>query len=251
MLARIEELNKTLKRELELAGVMQQTLLGTEPKKITGLESAFQYLPYSYAGGDLYDMKRLSHTKAGLLIGDVSGHGVDSAMATMLLKTPFAKIVNDRSVADVMRVCNDLLFPVIGTQPLFFTLSYALFDIENKEMTLSLGGHPPPIHTAKEGCKLIEHPGGFIVGKFEEVDFEERRYQYENGDRFYFYTDGLIEAENSQGVFFGTENLLALVCETKTLPLNESVQKIVEEVKNFTDGVMADDVLLYAVEISK
>ncbi len=252
MLTRIEELNKTLQGELELAGAMQQALLGEQPKQTEGLELAFQYIPYRYAGGDLYDMVELPSGSAGLLIGDVSGHGVDSAMATMLLKAPLTKIVHNRSASSVMQMCNELLCPVIARQPLFFTLSYALFDLKNKTMHLSLGGHPPPIQTTKEaGCKILEHPGGMIVGKFPDTAFEEREYSYEKGDRFYFYTDGLVEAVNPQGEFFGMENFLMLVCETKTLPLQESAQTIIKRVKEFTHDVLSDDVLLYCIEIKE
>lgn len=211
-LRRVEE----ERHELEIAKKIQSSLLPSSPLKGDGVLIAGYCLPATHVGGDYYDYFSLA-SAIDIVIADVSGHSVSAAMimadARTTLKMETRRMLRETDgmhygVGTILSHLNGLLFEDLDHADTFITMFYARFETSTRTLSYANAGHNRPLllRRAERGCTELDAEG-LILGVKPEMDFEERRVRLGHGDTLVFYTDGITEAQNAQGEFFGQERL--------------------------------------------
>jgi sigma-B regulation protein RsbU (phosphoserine phosphatase) len=188
--------------------------------------------------GDFYDFLLASDHEAGLLIADVSGHGVPAALiASMVKLAANGQRDNADSPAKLLLGMNNSLCG--NTQSQFVTAGYVYLNASSKELRYSAAAHPPMLLLRNgEVTEIAEN--GLMLAAFDFADYVTLTRPIKPGDRLVLYTDGLLEAANTQQEEFGRERLHAQVRETANLYPAEAADQIILSIKQWS-SIQNDD----------
>jgi phosphoserine phosphatase RsbU/P len=247
----LEKRQKEIEDDLALAARVQQSLA---PKCMVwrGIRVETFYQPVRTIGGDFGLVTPLDEDHLDLLVCDVSGHGISSALiANRIYSETIAHLNKCAPLDEMLRQLNQLVLHNIGSSLFFFTLSIARVDRSGKHMAFAGAGHPPAmIVKPGEEPRLLESRSTVLGVLSDAVDPEPAlEVQLEAGDRIVLYTDGLTDVFNSQGKMLGVGGIRRFVQETATLPLREMKTAILERVAEWGEGPPADDISLILVEV--
>jgi serine phosphatase RsbU (regulator of sigma subunit) len=243
-----------LERSVEEAKRKQLHLLPVDPEADAVAQIAVVYRPLQSVSGDFLDFYSMEDNRFGLSIGDVSGHGVETAIIMGMAKMAF-RIRSQAlgTVKDLMTHANRDLFTELR-RAAFVTGIFAVIDRDTHIMTYVRAGHPPPILRHPKGkCEELEGQGlpfGVDSGQRFAAALQECEVELEPGDAVLFYTDGVIEAgaDNAQ---FGMDRLKAAL---KAAPGEGSAKEILTSVVGAFDAFLGgsppgDDVTLICLKI--
>jgi len=242
---RISE-RERLKKELEIAAKVQLSLLPKEEPKIQGYDISAISIPAIEAGGDYFDFVKLSGSKLGIAIGDVSGKGVGAAIYMTLTKGILqAHAEEDVSPKNVLGKVNRLLYKTIEKNS-FVSMFYAILDTSNHKIVYSRAGHNPGILCSESGgkTKLLLSKGmalGLEEGQMFTSTLIEEEFEIKKGDVLVLYTDGFTEAMNEKHQEYGEENLIKLIEEHRNLSSKELRNKILKDINFFVDNYPQHD----------
>jgi sigma-B regulation protein RsbU (phosphoserine phosphatase) len=239
-------------REMQIARNIQSGLLPSGVPCIPGISLAGICVPAREVGGDYYDFLTPDAESLDLLIADVSGHNVGAAF----IMTEVRAVIRSRAQqpsgpAETLRELNAFLFEDLDRAELFITMSYMRYTPGSGSLRFANAGHPPPIlfRAEKRSCERLDAEG-LILGIRREVDFEEIELQVRPGDLLLLFTDGLSEAENSEGVPFGEERLCSLLDELHHLPPQDLLEELLQQVRMFRGShALSDDISLVALRV--
>ncbi len=198
-----EESLFAIQKELEIAERIQTSILPRGVPRLAGIEIAARYLPMSAVAGDFYDFLVLEGNQLGILIADVTGHGVPAALIASMLKVAFAgQIPHAQEPARVIAGLNQALCGKFEDH--FVTAAYLYVDLDTKIIRYAGAGHPPLLYRShsKVGAQAIEQNGLFL-GMFPEAEYSSIEIPLRDGDRCLLYTDGLPESKSTTGEEFG------------------------------------------------
>ena len=197
------EAHEAVQRERAIAAMLQQDLMPKALPLIDGVELAVRYLPGgtgTHAGGDWYDVFEIPGGRAGLVVGDVTGHGV-AAAATMgqLRIAVLAYALGGRAPKDVLEDL-DVLVERLGAGDIA-TMVYVTLDRERRQLVVTSAGHPPPLVVSPDGTpRLVEGGHGRLLGISPPPDGRaEAIVDLEPGSHVLMYTDGLVEPAERAG----------------------------------------------------
>jgi sigma-B regulation protein RsbU (phosphoserine phosphatase) len=203
--------------ELEMARQIQLSILPSNTPKIAGMEIVARYIPMTSVAGDFYDFIVVDTNHIGILIADVSGHGLPAALIASMLQVALTAQV--RHASEPGKVLAGLNHALCGKfQHNFVTAAYVYVDLEKNVMTYGGAGHPPVLLCRKSNgraSQLLEN--GLVLGQFEEATYDSLQVPIEAGDRFVLYTDGILETSNPSDEEFGTERFMRFMETRKTL----------------------------------
>jgi sigma-B regulation protein RsbU (phosphoserine phosphatase) len=248
----LEERHRELQQDLLLAARVQQSLL---PKSLVwgGMRVESYYHPARTIGGDFGLVSPLDEQHLDLLVCDVSGHGISSALvANRIYSETITQLHNGAPLGDMLRQLNRLLKHDIGGSGFFLTLAALRVDRSGERMVFAGAGHPPVMVVQPgEEPRLLESRN-MILGAFPDpVDMGSTLdVELQSKDRIILYTDGITEVFDSRGEMLGVEGLQKFVRETSVLPLGEMKQGILDRVAAWREGPPTDDISLVLVEIS-
>jgi phosphoserine phosphatase RsbU/P len=244
---RTEEALSAIRNELEIARRIQTSILPDQMPEMVGLRVAAKYVPMSEVAGDFYDFLVVDDRRVGILIADVSGHGVPAALVASMVKVAIAaQAEHADDPARVMTGLNSVLSGKLQGQ--FVTAAYLYLDLENGTGSYSAAGHPPLLHfRAAHGTVLDIVENGLILGIMPLASYESRALNVASGDRFLLYTDGVLEADKS-GEEFGAARIKSVLAESITA--DEICQSVGAAVSAWTSGVAGDDITIVAVDIA-
>jgi sigma-B regulation protein RsbU (phosphoserine phosphatase) len=196
-----------INKELEIARSIQFGLLPGKKSAASGLEIAAKYVPVSSVAGDFYDFLIADDRGLGVLVADVSGHGVPAALSASMVKVAIhAQSERVRNPAEVLSGLNSILCGILQGQ--FVTAAYAFIDIAQRQLSYSGAGHPPLlVWRAREADVQSIEKNGLILGLFPGCNYETFTCSFDASDRCLLYTDGVVEAPNAAGEEFGSERL--------------------------------------------
>lgn len=227
---REEELGE-IQRELELARQIQLSLLPAVFPASAVFRMAARYVPMQSVAGDLYDVIECDSDRMGLLIADVSGHGVPAALIASMVK--MAAISQREHAAHPAQLLAGMNRALCGnTQGQYVTAAYAWLDGESREMRYAAAGHPSML-LLRDGAVTEIEENGLLLAAANDAGYTEKRVALEPGDRLLLYTDGLIEARDAAGEMFGEASLSAEVAKTAGLPAAEAADAIVASVQSW------------------
>jgi hypothetical protein len=238
---------RLFEQQRSIAAALQQTILEM-PSGVPHMLFSHLYrsaTEETVVGGDFYDAFELEDGSIALLIGDVSGHGVNAARIATMVKASlvaFAHSYNDPN--NVLTLVNQLLLrkAVSG----FTSLMFAVFDPETGTLTYCSAGHPELLLARSGQVTSLASPRATPLGVFFDWSCASESIQLELGDTLLFYTDGVTEARR-EGELFGEERLVTAFRGKVSLPLEQLPQALLDEVLAFTGGRLQDDVAILAV----
>jgi sigma-B regulation protein RsbU (phosphoserine phosphatase) len=256
--------NNRMKRDLDAAARVQQTLLPEHLPQIEGLNFAWSYRPCDELAGDSLNIVRINDNLIAIYLLDVSGHGVPAA----LLSVTVTRSLNPRAGAaaslvagpganpeavEPMQVASRLnsLYPMASNGDHYFTMIYGLLDVRTRRFRFTVAGHPAPILVRRESRPERLDLTGFPIGMIPGAEYDESVIDLQPGDRMYLHSDGLTEEVNVQQEEFGDECLLAAIADGRALGLHDTVESLVQKVVAWRgDEHLRDDVSILAVSVA-
>ncbi len=201
-----------LQRDLEIAGEIQLGLLPDDSFRHPGVDIDWAYRPSKQVGGDFYDCTLVEGGKIALVLGDVSGKSVAAALFMARIMSFLRSLLrDDPTPSKVLTGCNELL-GIRTDRAMFATACYILLDPDRRTLRFSSAGHNPALVYDPAADTFIElGASGVPLGILEEVEYGEREVALAPGSLIVLYTDGLVEARNVAGEFFGLPAVKELV----------------------------------------
>lgn len=247
----LEARQKEIEEDLALAARVQQSLA---PKSLVwgGLRVEAYYHPVRSIGGDFGLVSPINEDHLNLLVCDVSGHGIGSALvANRIYSETITQLRSGAPLPDMLRTLNRFVMQNIGSSIFFFTLAAARIDRDARRMVFAGAGHPPAMiaHAGTEP-RLLESRSMVLGAVADAVDPEATLdVDLEPGDRVVLYTDGITDVFNARGEMLGIEGVQKIVREASELPFGEMKKGILDGVAEWREGPSTDDVSLVLVEV--
>ncbi len=243
--------SERLEEELRLARAIQDRLLPALPPVLERAELAGTSLPAREVGGDYYDYLVLEGGLVGIAVADVSGKG---AAAAMLMSTFRASLRSQDLLrlgpAEVLARINQFIHASVDPGK-FITAFLGLLDPSTGEFRYANAGHDAPIVIGPDGSAGELTGGGLILGMLPQFVYEEASAQLAPGSLVAIFTDGITEARDPNGEFFGTDGLLAALKGSQNVPCDNLVHRVVDSIREFSAaGPQSDDITLVLVRRS-
>ncbi len=241
------ELNKfhdRISQELDQASKAQQFILPTTFPENKKVKFSALHKPIDVIGGDYYDVIELNEGIYGIMIADVTGHGIPAALLTFMTSFAFKNSVQRHTTtAQVVASTNKKL---INKMPrgAFITMFYAVYDSHTKALRFTQAGHPQGLilrSATKEVIPLATD--GKLVGvfKYDKTGFGEKKISMQTGDKLILYTDAIIENRNKQNQMLEISALNDFLIANRSLPISKLFDKIYQFGIDFSGKNAYDD----------
>jgi sigma-B regulation protein RsbU (phosphoserine phosphatase) len=259
---RTEELEKVLndlkikddqiQKQLDMASVIQRSILLTKIDDWNELKFSVKYNAMEKIGGDFYDVFQLKDNKIGILIADVSGHGIPAALVTAMAKISFGNAgYQSDSPKRIFQDVNKNIIDHMKTQD-YMTCFMAVID-DDYNVTYSNASHQKALIFRKETGRVEQlDTNGLFIGALEEArdTYEEKTTKLNYGDRLILYTDGIPEAQSKNREEYTNERFENSIKAHKDLNLDEFTDAVLRDVLNHIGEMGAiDDITLLIVEL--
>jgi len=244
--AALEKAQAQLKAELEVARSMQLAILPSAFPARPGCDAAARMIPATTMGGDFYDYIELPDGQIGLVIADVSGHGVPAAFFMAVARTNLRELaVRHTDPGECLAQTNDALCAQ-NPLDLFVTVFYCILDPKTGVLRYANGGHNQPyVRRAAGPVDSLNGAGGLVLGAMTGVKYPTHTAQLLRGDRLVLYTDGVTEAFNPTEELYGAERLVDEVHVHGGGTPTALVERICQSVTNFAGlEPQSDDITL-------
>jgi serine phosphatase RsbU (regulator of sigma subunit) len=222
-----------LRKELELSRLIQTEMLPRTPLRLGAAEIKGISIPAREVGGDFFNYFALADGRLALLVGDVSGKGVSAALLMANVQaTLHARLPRE---ADLARLAAELDRDIDETTPrgVYLTLFLAILDADRKQLRYVNAGHNPPYVLRRSGHVEPLSSTGLPIALYPGQNYEERTVAVDSGDVLFFYTDGLVEAENEADEMFGADRLQALLAAEQGHGIDTILERVEAAVRRF------------------
>ena len=227
-----------IQKELEIARRIQTSILPRAYPDSDHFTVAARYVPMTSVAGDFYDFLLTDPQQAGLLIADVSGHGVPAALiASMVKLAATSQRANAADPATLLTGMNTVLHG--NTQEQFVTAAYVYLDAASSTLRYSAAAHPPML-LLRAGTIIELAENGLMLAAFSFATYSTVEYPLQPGDRLVLYTDGLLEAANATGEEFGSHRLSALLKDGARLNPEAAADHIISSLQTWSKS-QSDD----------
>jgi serine phosphatase RsbU (regulator of sigma subunit) len=241
---RVRELAaQRMEEDLRLARVIQDRLLPSGPPALDRLELAGMSLPAREVGGDYYDYLLLDDGRLGLAVADVSGKGTPaallmSAFRAALRSQDLGAIGPGEAMARINRFIHESVDP--GK---FITAYLALIDPASGVIRYANAGHDAPLVVGSDGSVTELTGGGLILGMLPQIVYDEAAAVLDRGALLAIFTDGVTEAQDPAGEFYGTPRLAEVLQRHRARPCADILHCLTEEIAGFAgEGPQSDDI---------
>jgi serine phosphatase RsbU (regulator of sigma subunit) len=235
-------------RELSIARQIQSSILPQAMPLVSGVAVAARYRPMTAVAGDFYDFVEMDDHRLGILVADVSGHGVPAALLASMVKVALASQHPraDRPAA-LMAGLNGALCGRLAGQ--FVTAAYLFIDVRSGLMRYAAAGHPPMLRLLRRTTEVRElEENGLALGFSEQAEYHELELPLEAEDRLLLYTDGLTEAGNRSDELFGIERVKISIAAEAALSPDEAADALLQSMDVWSGQPAADDLTIVLVD---
>ena len=221
--------------ELEMARQIQLSILPRDTPKIRGLHIVARYLPMTSVAGDFYDFIVVDDKRVGILVADVSGHGLPSALIASMLQV--ALTAQAAHASEPERVLSGLNQALCGKfERSFVTAAYVFVDMEKKLMTYAGAGHPPLLFSRKSAGKVSAvTENGLFLGMFPEATYASLQLPVQAEDRVVLYTDGIPETKSPSEQEFGTARFIKFMENNRSLAVDHFADGLLDELSRWSE----------------
>jgi phosphoserine phosphatase RsbU/P len=241
-----------INNELEMAREIQLSILPQEIPKTRGLEIAARYIPMSSVAGDFYDFIVVDDKRVGILVADVSGHGLPAALIASMLKVALA--AQSQHAFDPSLVLAGLNRSLCGKfKHHYVTAIYVFVDMEKKSIRYAGAGHPPLLlWRTSTGSASEVLKNGLLLGLFPEETYSVAEVPVGPGDKAVLYTDGILEARSPSDQEFGMDLLKGFLESNHNLTAGKFADSLLDELSGWSQHTMEhgreDDITLLAMD---
>ncbi len=240
-------------REIDTASKIQRTLLlGQPPRNIQGLQVEELSIASQKVDGDFYDFFHVCRRSLDIVVGDVMGKGIPAALLGAAVKSHFMNVLNDMiriaprndlpEPEEIVSSVHKRMIKQIEELETFITLCYARIDLVRKQFIFVDCGHMRTIqfHSDLNTVSLLQGED-MPLGFPGQDNFKQVSVPFKPGDVFFFYSDGLIEARNQGGDFYGEENLADFILKNARSGPKELINNVWKEIVAFSQSETFDD----------
>ena len=238
----------SVQRELETARRIQMSLLPHQVPQDADLDVAVRFVPMTAVAGDIYDFVRLGPSRLGILVADVSGHGIPAALVASMVKVAFsAQVDNADDPARVLASMNQILCRHL--EHAYVTAVYAVVNTDRQTVTIANAGHPPALLRRCDETLIVEHSHGMILGFFPDAEYTNTEVApFAPGDRLLLYSDGILEARDRSGQFFDGDRVARWLSDIGQTSAEQFAEAALGELTKWTGGGFDDDVTFVIAE---
>lgn len=237
-----------LEKELDVAREIQRKILPLNAPDFPNLQIASVFIPAFEVGGDYYDFFKISESKLGFVIADVSGKGISAAFIMAEIKGIFESLSKTiEKPKDILIKANEILWQALDSKT-FVSAAYGYFDLKERKLTFARAGHCPLYLLRNNDSQEIK-PSGLGLGLSDKENFnhtlEEHSIELISNDTIVLFTDGVTEAKNELLEDFGDKHFLKVLQSNINLSADELSNKIIQEISVFSSGhEQYDDITL-------
>jgi serine phosphatase RsbU (regulator of sigma subunit) len=235
-------------QQKQFADTMQRSLLPRSRPVIEGLDVGEVYEPSARVdvGGDVYDFLELDDGRLAVVLGDVTGHGVDATADMAMAKFVFRSLAREHpEPADFLASANDVICSEIGSGK-FISMSYVVVDGRRGRVLGASGGHPAPRIVLPGGSTRALEAHGLVLGIDSGQEYAEFDADLPRGASLVLYTDGVVEARRN-GELYGDDRLDTLLVEQRELPARALAVAVAEDAREFAGGDLSDDLAVVVI----
>jgi phosphoserine phosphatase RsbU/P len=246
--AALEESQAQIKAELDAARALQLAILPASFPARSGYLGAARMCTATTMCGDFYDFIELPDGKIGVVMADVSGHGVPAAFFMAVARTSLRDVAAQYTDPGVCLAHTNEALCAQNPMDLFVTVFYCVLDPASGLLRYANGGHNPPyLRHADGSVEALDGAGALVLGVMPQVAFPDHSVTLRPGDRVVLYTDGVTEACNSSDEAYGPDRLVALIAADGGAAPAELVERICRSATTFTGTVPQADDMTVAV----
>jgi len=236
-------------QQKQFADTMQRSLLPRSRPELESLDvgAVYESAARVEVGGDVYDFLELADGRLAVVLGDVTGHGIEATADMAMAKFVFRSLAREHpEPAEFLAAANDVVVGEIAPGK-FITMAYVTVDADAGAVACAAAGHPPPRVLRPDGRVDALEAAGLVLGVDEGQDYEEVRAELARGGAVVLYTDGVIEARRD-GELYGMERLDALLAANASLPAEALARAVVEDCRAFGGGELSDDCAVVVIK---
>jgi sigma-B regulation protein RsbU (phosphoserine phosphatase) len=251
-----------MKKDLDAAAEIQQTLLPYNLPEIDTLSIAWKFYPCDELAGDFLNIFQLSENEIGFYIVDVMGHGVPAALLSFSVSRNLSPLAGPDSIvlnsedkpgpvspAEVLTKLNTL-YPFQTNKDRFFTMLYGVLDIRDGQFRYACAGHPGPLIVSSDQSAREITAKGFPIGIVDEPDYAETAITLNPRDRMYLYSDGFIEERNKDGDLFNINRFEESVKSHYSSTLDQSIENTLNAIISWRGSEhLSDDLSIIGIEM--
>jgi serine phosphatase RsbU (regulator of sigma subunit) len=235
-------------QQKQFADTMQRSLLPRSRPVMEGLEVGEVYEPSARVdvGGDVYDFLALEDGRLAVVLGDVTGHGVDATADMAMAKFVFRSLAREHpEPAEFLASANDVICSEIGPGK-FISMSYVVVDGRSGRVAGASAGHPAPRIVLPDGVARPLEAHGLVLGIDGGQEYAESHTELPPGSSLVLYTDGVVEARRD-GELYGDDRLDALLAERHDLSAAALASAVADDAREFAGGDLSDDLAVVVI----
>jgi len=242
-----------LERELQVAAEIQLSILPNQLPSVEGFDFGARILPARHVGGDFYDVFPNGEDQIGVVIGDVADKGIPSAI--FMARTHaliMAEADTDLPPGAVLGLVNRHITHLEKSAQ-FVTALYGIMNSEKGEFSYARAGHEPPLILSSDGkVERVPHKPGMALGLWDAITLDEYTVTLEPNSTLVFFTDGLTDCRDPNGVSFGLERVNAILSGLVGLSAQQVCDRLFDALMEYQNGAKQDDdVTLVAIHAAK
>ncbi|GEM_PF-6775279 len=239
---------RTLEHEILLAQTIQDSLLMKKGETEYNLNFSHFYRPAHMVGGDFFDYIPIDDNIFGIAIGDVAGKGVPAAFLMAITKILLRREAQySLSPREILQTVNNQINSNLSN-PSLVTLFYCIIDQKKGTLTYCNAGHEPPLLYNKKTGQCVElFTGGVFLGPRLDLELSEEQLPFSNNNKLLFYTDGLLDIDNTRNMFVTIDMLKDTLAETTALHGDACINYIINKYSS-SSVTFSDDVTLLLVD---
>jgi sigma-B regulation protein RsbU (phosphoserine phosphatase) len=241
----------SIETELEMARQIQSSILPASVPELENLRIAASYQPMTAVAGDFYQFVRSDNNHLGILVADVSGHGIPAALISSMIKVAMHSVaVHADNPSQVLGGLNSILSSEAPGQ--FASAAYVWINTENRNALYSAAGHPPLLcwrNASGEMQRIASN--GLLFGVEPDSEYPVCSVPVEPSDRLLLYTDGVTETENAAGEAFGDRQLERVVRNNRLQSASEVSRQVLSELQRWRPAAVnqQDDITLIVIDV--
>ncbi len=246
----LQEKDRIISHDLNMAKTIQRTVLSKGiDDEIEDINISIHFEPMIEVGGDIYDIYKRSKNNFRIFIADATGHGVQAALTTMIIKSEYDRVKVKGLTPDIiLQKLNNSYYNEYKELYSYFTCELIDININDKTILYSSGGHPDQFLISENNLITLK-AGGKLMGVKKDADFVLREMTFKQNDKLVLFTDGLFEEFSSKKGKLSEEDTEKIIKKYMHNDIKIFVEKVVSEIKDWINNEkLSDDLTLLGIQ---